>query len=164
MTATINPITDYDRTYIHPDGTRWKLNINMQRRGWDYGSHSPSAKTRVYVNGIKFDEHNTKSNILPTWRAIGVEPEGVNPDSIAYTSRGEYPQVDAAFDRENRLTIKGWRSVCNAISDEIGVTGVTFSRKAGCGCGCSPGFIAKDGERSRGWDIHVAVSPLTDED
>ena len=33
---------------------------------------------------------------------------------------------------------------------------LAWSQKAGCSCGCSPGFVVKDGSRP-GFDIHVTV-------
>jgi len=60
-----------------------------------------------------------------------------------HTRRGEYPEVDKAWDRHNRALVKVWREWTTAALEQVfGEGKVHFSRKAGCACGCSPGFIA----------------------
>lgn len=69
-----------------------------------------------------------------------------------HTLRGVNAALDAAWDKHNRSWIKAKRAVMEAVFNaltteeraELGVAhgGLTFSRKAGCTCGCSPGFMS----------------------
>jgi hypothetical protein len=62
-----------------------------------------------------------------------------------YTSRGDFPALDKAFDKMNREIVAAKREVFEAALKALGFEfakgQVKFSRKAGCSCGCSPGFI-----------------------
>lgn len=40
---------------------------------------------------------------------------------------------------------------------DLGAVDVAWSQKAGCRCGCSPGFIVRGAYRS--WDVHVSFPP-----
>ena len=64
-----------------------------------------------------------------------------------YTERGKYPEVDRAFDRMNRRIIAEKRAVLEAalrrLVGGLEALELQFSRQAGCGCGCSPGFRIK---------------------
>lgn len=62
----------------------------------------------------------------------------------AWKPRGEDPTVDKAWDAYNRAEVKAMRVKVLNWLDAAGYerVKVRFSRKAGCGCGCSPGFIA----------------------
>ena len=62
--------------------------------------------------------------------------------------RGTDPEVDAAFDKHNRSVIRNKRLVLTEAKDafpelrrKLAAKSLLFSRKAGCGCGCSPGFV-----------------------
>jgi hypothetical protein len=63
------------------------------------------------------------------------------------------------FDRPSRL----YREVLPEILDRLGLptdTKCSWSQRAGCGCGCSPGFVVrvpqKDGTHR--WDAYVTVT------
>ena len=64
-----------------------------------------------------------------------------------YTRRGDYPAVDRAFDAYNKSIVKAKREMLNSVlpllCDAPEELKITFSRKAGCSCGCSPGFLIK---------------------
>jgi len=78
-----------------------------------------------------------------------------------YTSRGDYPEVDKAWDQFNRAYTKGQSLVLAAIAHLTGVDEFRFDRRAGCTCPCSPGFIGKAGLRARGTTISVSVRRAT---
>lgn len=66
-----------------------------------------------------------------------------------YTKMGDFPLVDEAFKIHNAVIIAVkhrllFRALLECVGAETmkGVT-LTFSRKAGCKCGCSPGFIVR---------------------
>lgn len=58
--------------------------------------------------------------------------------------RGENPEIDRAWDKYNREVIKNKRAlVAKADLEMLRDVKLRFSRKAGCSCSCSPGFIAE---------------------
>ena len=74
--------------------------------------------------------------------------------------------IEGLFNRRDRPTglfreiaMEAWRKLEPEIKKERSyakLTGLRWSRKAGCSCGCSPGFIAQ-GEGLNGFDIHVTA-------
>ena len=68
---------------------------------------------------------------------------------------------------------KTWSALCREVSkitskllrDQIfvGATSVTFSAKAGCTCGCSPGYIVKKDDYALGQNHWVDIE-LTEEE
>lgn len=140
--TTTTPV--YPATITTPSGIRIDFRPRDRRQ----------SKGRAYVWGAKVD--------LPTpqWG----------------TRRGENPEVDAACDAYNRATIKAERALLNEVldyleanADEFGIQGIDhkgirFNAKAGCSCGCSPGFILPQhltfGDDPRRWDLYVDAEPL----
>ena len=62
----------------------------------------------------------------------------------AYTIRGEDPENDKAWDAYNRAELKAMRTAIKGAFAEAGLTvpgTFGFSRKAGCSCGCTAGFV-----------------------
>jgi len=62
--------------------------------------------------------------------------------------RGQRPEVDKLFDQLNRQVVKNQKKVAlaaiakiPALAELIEDCKMTFSKKAGCSCGCSPAFI-----------------------
>lgn len=78
-----------------------------------------NSKPRVYVSG---------DCITPSW------------EHPPYGAIGKDPDVDKAWKKYNREEIRLQRLVLKAAGFNGG-----FSRKAGCFCGCSPGFIVESG-------------------
>lgn len=82
----------------------------------------------------KFD----KSRIF-VWGAP--EPEITLPEP---KFRGDDPENDKAYDRYNRAQVRIWKSHLVAAMEQGLVPkadDIRFSKKAGCSCPCSPGFI-----------------------
>jgi len=90
-----------------------------------------------------------------------------NPEDVGgmakpeYTTRGDDPENDKRWRQYNWQEIKVMRLFADAVLEDackaLGVTElgvIHFSRKAGCSCGCSPGFVARKG---RGWNVWVDV-------
>lgn len=86
-------------------------------------------------------------------RVVYVDGETeVSMEGLEYGIRGEDPAMDKAWDRHNRQVIKNQRAVIEEVVaheefdklpevvKEVLVNKLTFSRYAGCRCGCSPGF------------------------
>lgn len=80
----------------------------------------------------------------------------LNIDSV-YTVRGEYPEVDKAWDQFNRQLIKAKREVIHALDSavelNIGDRKIAWRWNAGCACGCSPGFLVRDYP----FDVYITV-------
>ncbi len=60
-----------------------------------------------------------------------------------FTKRGEYPLVDKGWDAINAHIVETKSKDLRLALDQLGAKDATFkfSRKAGCPCGCSPGFL-----------------------
>jgi len=112
--------------------------------------------TRIFVSTPdEFDDFATAAHPHPVkemFPALALES--------VYTSRGDYPEVDKAWDQFNRAFVKGQSMVLAAVAHLTGVDEVRFDKRAGCTCPCSPGFIAKSGKRSRGTTIWVSVKEV----
>lgn len=86
-----------------------------------YNERMMGKKTRVYCD-LNYD-------VFPLERP-------------AYTVRGEDLENDKRWDVYNRTEIKVMREKIELAFKEAGIEGkLSFSRKAGCSCGCSAGFI-----------------------
>lgn len=62
------------------------------------------------------------------------------------------------FDRPTKL----YRKALPIAFDKLGINPdeidrIVWSQKAGCGCGCSPGFVLR-GTQNRGYDIHIQLT------
>lgn len=94
---------------------------------------------RVYVS-LK-DEDSIGTDMLVSAK------KSLELDSI-YTRRGESPEMDVLWDALNRAQVAAMKAAAMSALIKKGFTvedvkGLTFSRKAGCSCGCSPGFLFK---------------------
>lgn len=83
------------------------------------------------------------------------EPDMERPP---YSEKGVDEELDAEWRRYNREEIRIMRGYALDALAALGFAGSTlrFSRKAGCSCGCSPGFHL-DAEGLRGADIFVTA-------
>jgi hypothetical protein len=67
-----------------------------------------------------------------------------------YTKKGDHPIIDKAFALMNKLIVDRKTEVLNVALEALGdeyaksIGKWKFSRKAGCACGCSPGFTTTD--------------------
>jgi hypothetical protein len=98
-----------------------------------------NTKPRVYVS--------LPEGMLPSDSALDALASKLGATS-KYTRRGEFPELDKAWDAHNRAIIKAERDVLMPLLKGTQFEGkASFSRKAGCSCGCSPGFILENGRR-----------------
>lgn len=90
----------------------------------------------VHVVTIPFEEKKTRVYVN------GTEPEMEQPPNSIL---GEDPELDAQWRKYNREEIRLMREAAQATIDAIGWDAgkLSFSRKAGCSCPCSPGFISQ---------------------
>lgn len=95
----------------------------------------PASRARMSV----FDNPDTDSQeeaIHTRAKELGA-PHG-------WTKRGDFPEIDKMWDVMNRAIVDHKRTIANEAAEALGIEpSMSFSRKAGCSCGCSPGFILK---------------------
>lgn len=105
-------------------------------------------------------------------------------DHLKFTIKGDDPEMDAEWRRYNNAEIHAKREAIKyaraafslkSVNDpmhctdnafytaDLGSKQWKFSRKAGCSCRCSPGFVAKNNELL-GADIWITVEAKTDLD
>lgn len=104
-------------------------------------------KSRAYVSGA--DEHlDAEKELAPLAKSLGAPH--------IYTHRGDFPELDKAWDAFNKKVVEAQRAVLvsalAALNRESGHdlflrdTKLSFSKHAGCRvCPCSPGFIITGG-------------------
>jgi hypothetical protein len=84
----------------------------------------------------------------PEWR----RERGVRGRVYMHAELGVTVELD-------RAGVAALRAVALEALREVGLEGhapLRWDRKAGCGCGCSPGFVAS-GTRETGWSLYVDV-------
>ena len=90
---------------------------------------------RDYSSRAAFRSHKTRVSVSGEDRPTMLVP--------AYTMRGDDPANDALWRKYNREVVKLMKAVAlpviHEILDDENPT-LTFSRTAGCSCGCSPAF------------------------
>lgn len=109
------------------DATPCVATVTMRRDTYRSG-----AKPRLFVDG---------SVLTPSW---DMPPYG--------SKRGDGSDADKAWRRYNREELRLRRQVLK----RLGLTG-RYSRKAGCPCQCSPGFVI---DSLSGWTTWVDVEPM----
>jgi len=85
---------------------------------------------------------------ITTVRRYGIHTKDGDKKTRVYVDMGGFP------DMSDRAYIERMREALYAAHMNPGA--LSFSRKAGCGCGCSPGFVAKDSS-AKGKDIWVSA-------
>ena len=103
-----------------------------------------NRRTQFEMNGLKITV--TFSDYRDNKRAR-IYVSGQDEPALAeppMTLRGDYPEIDRAWDKYNREVVKNKRAlVAKADLEMLRDVKIRFSRKAGCSCSCSPGFIAE---------------------
>lgn len=98
------------------------------------------TKTRVYVSGeasVDFTD------------AYAMQRANAETHGSPFYGKGEFPAEDKLFAALNRQVVKNQKAVIEEVhetdeglSEAILAGGkLTFSRTAGCACGCSPAFV-----------------------
>ena len=110
----------------------------------------------VTVNGLKFQvKVQVKQNSAQTTKCYvfdAPEPEDFNlMERPPFGPRGDDAILDAAWDAYNKLELAIHRELLGQVMDGKW----SFSRKAGCSCGCSPGFIRKDEKTAEEYFVSV---------
>jgi hypothetical protein len=118
---------------------------------WNSGSEQ-RKKTRAHVWGPGDDRCPTVE-----FRFLA---EHIGAPSV-YTKKGEFPALDKAFRVMNKEIVAAKREVLDAAIKALEVPWYgepKFSRKAGCPCGCSPGFII---DESYGKTVYISEAKAT---
>jgi hypothetical protein len=148
---------------------KWNAEVTQRPLGADelrrrYSSAEGTwllPKARIYVwTPDEFDAIATASSPIPVasmFPLLDVRAwDGTKMQGVLWTKRKDFPLIDRAWDRHNRAFVNGQRFVLDAVEHVIGTSDVKYSRKAGCGCGCSAGFIAND-LRGESWSVNVTM-------
>lgn len=118
----------------------------------------------VSVNRRDYRERGTNGKAF-VWDELAAVPmpteEQFNVPTV-YTQRGENKELDRAWDRHNKSVVQAKTSLLRAAliaalgepAALVTMSTARFSRKAGCSCGCSPGFILPELNRK---DIYVSA-------
>lgn len=126
--------TETKRTVTGGDGRQYTVLTRVDHEA------RPGTKARVYVRCAADDA--SASEVLAPFAALVGAP-------TPYTQRGAYPALDRAWDAFNSHLIAAktaaLRAAGTALADDVDAMMATakFSRKAGCSCGCSPGFVVE---------------------
>jgi hypothetical protein len=120
-----------------------------QSDGW-YDRKSFNAKGRLYIHTY-YAGYDAEVSRPIDFELFGVVPE--------YTTRGEDVANDKAWDSYNRNWTKVSKAAAFAALEKVGVEfkKASFSRRAGCSCPCSPGWIVGETTNMNLW---VTIQPV----
>jgi hypothetical protein len=147
-------------------GLTWDVAITKRSR---YGERS--VYTRLFIDTPEaFDAIATANHPVPTGAMFPdarrkiygndatITYEPFDADQACYTSRGDDVEVDKAWDRHNKAQVAAWQEVLRQVDHHTHVGKSRFSRKAGCSCPCSPGFVAANHRHGSFWITVVGVA------
>jgi hypothetical protein len=109
------------------------------------GAVRPAEYDRKYRRGLVMYANAAEEDQLDchTYPAL-VQAMQQECKESPYTQRGDYPRIDKAWDAMNREIVRHKTRVMKDFLRQLGLDPadltIAFSRKAGCSCGCSPGF------------------------
>jgi len=106
-----------------------EFTVTVHTKVWD----EKATRTRLYVSGEQ--DVDFSAAYEADYADGGPKP------------RGERPEVDKLYDQLNRQVVRNKKALLaeakqqEPIAELLGEAKMTFSRKAGCSCGCSAGYI-----------------------
>jgi hypothetical protein len=85
-----------------------------------------------------------------------------------YSRKGENPELDKAWRKYNKIEVNLQRGIIDqavkhGMIEEDLAKELKWSRKAGCSCGCSPGWTTRDYRRQSIWLTLVSPSKEQEE-
>ncbi len=119
---------------VEHEGTNYKAEWRQRTYGRG-GGNAYHAKARAHIWGPG-DDRNPSVEFQALADHIGAPS--------VYTKKGEWPPLDKAFNKMNREIVEAKRKLLDKALKALDISiekKPSFSRKAGCSCGCSPGFI-----------------------
>lgn len=124
--------------YVVAEGHTYAVEVDWN---WPYDRKDYGKSSRVYVSGEP----------KPAW---------AHPP---FTFKGENPNMDLAWKAYNQEELRLQRAILEPAlrAAELGflLEGIKWSRRAGCSCGCSPGWIAP-ASQSRNFHVTVKLGML----
>jgi len=105
------------------------------------------------LRGRRYDERPSKGRMY-IWGEPSPEAVGLADRAPAPSRKGDDEALDAEWRRYNRAELKTLRAIADKAAEGLGVRVDRFSRKAGCSCGCSPGFVL-EGAWNQDVFVHV---------
>lgn len=150
----------YDATLRAAERVNW-YNLKARGRGsnYQYTWADLKKKSRCYANvssdvEMLFAVPSPEVGDFPELdlRGRGRKEDGsfermLDEPSI-YTSRGDFPEVDKAFDAHNGSVIATERMFLKwlmpLLDEKLAAARFDFSNYAGCSCPCSPGFVVSN--------------------
>ena len=135
--------TNKNRTILTADG--FTVSIDHHPRF----TYKRPTKARIYVSG---EESVDFTEAYAMQRENEAAYSAANPERPFY-GKGDFPEEDKLFAKLNRQVVKNQKAVfeeaCQTVEGLAELflpeNTLTFSRTAGCGCGCSPAFVPKAG-------------------
>lgn len=132
MDITFNPLHAGKTQHQRATLTNGDITVQVEVVMWAY-NREDSRKARVYVSG---EEDVDFTEAYAMQRANG------------YANKGTNPEEDKLFAKLNRQVVKNQKAVIEEarvaipeLAEMLEGKSLTFSRTAGCGCGCSSGFV-----------------------
>lgn len=119
-----------------------------------YSPTTLNPDVRFEVDGIRIhfvaELHSRFGRVKRARYYVYGEEEVDFSDLYKIADWGNDPALKPEFNRRNRIVVKNKRDVLNAgfeamrgLAPEAISSKLSFSRKAGCNCGCSPGFVGE---------------------
>lgn len=121
-----------------------------------YGEANCELKLDISWRNDKTNRNRGTLHISLPWSPEEIPGSGWTEHPPYGSTKGEDPQVDKLWKRYNRAELalqkqalglaaqQGWLTV-----EEVAEA--KWSRKAGCSCGCSPGWIFRNAYKLSGW-------------
>lgn len=141
---TTTTTTHTEATVLPVDGGEAKVHAKAEVTHFAWGVHN---RKTLEKKARLFWEDN--------WSGSPASQEFVLGERPAPGRRGVDAALDKAWDRYNKQNVRIVRDAIIAVlQDMVGFRGevtakdVRYSRKAGCTCNCSPGFILSDDLRA----------------
>jgi len=174
MAKNLNPLTVFEQEFEH-NGVKYELEFRMNtNKYWERKEREKKGRAFVWIPDS--EEHDRLvAEIEDELKRIQDECRKAHKKMPKYinTRRGEFPTIDKAWNALNRQIVREEKAVLEAgleaskeVLDERSLDQEvldynpieaypkvqTFHRKAGCGCGCSPGFILHN---MNGYEIFI---------
>lgn len=129
----------------------WTRSYNTEVREYEYRANFMVDDIEVYLTGTQFGGRKSKKTRVYVSGEPKVdfsEAERLSKEAGSL-GRGASVEADKAWDSANRALVQSKKDFLEALIHTIPVLGevlsdhkLNFNRKAGCSCGCSPGFVA----------------------
>lgn len=109
---------------------------------------------------IKSEHYSSKQKHTILYVSNPFDPEDLRYSGITkrpeYTRKGDFPEIDKEWRRYNKAELQIQKKIiAKAVQDGLLDANLAqelkFSTKAGCSCGCSPGWKSRDYRRQSIW-------------